>query len=224
MTVTPSGSRTVYDETEPAMVALVASLRELMDATVLTRAGDDVLADVTAAVDAARATLAGADRDLLVDRMPWPEANKIVHGDRPHNPVMGPVNPLAPPVPLTIEPDGSIVSRLTMRPIHEGPPGGVHGGWVAAVFDQMLGVANIVSGVGAMTAELTIRYRKPTPIDVPLEIRARTDSVDGRRVRSSGEITANAVVTAEATGLFLLATPERMAEHRAHVEDNRDLS
>jgi acyl-coenzyme A thioesterase PaaI-like protein len=101
-----------------------------------------------------------------------------------------------------------------MRPIHEGPPGGVHGGFVAALLDQLLGAANIAYGVGAMTAELIIRYRKPTPIGVPLTLQARTDSIDDRRVHASGEILADGVVTAEARGLFIRPTTERLERHK----------
>jgi acyl-coenzyme A thioesterase PaaI-like protein len=90
----------------------------------------------------------------------------------------------------------------------------VHGGWVAALLDQLLGSANIVSGHPAMTGQLTIRYRAGTPYGVPLLLRARTDSVEGRRVHASGEITVAGKVTAEAKGLFILPTAERVAEIR----------
>src|SRR5206468_5427389 len=93
-----------------------------------------------------------------------------------------------------------------------GPPAVVHGGWVATLLDQLLGHANAAAGVGGFTAELTVRYRRPTPYGVPLTIRARTDSVDGRRVHASGEIVADGVVTAEASGLFLTPKKERLDE------------
>jgi acyl-coenzyme A thioesterase PaaI-like protein len=65
-----------------------------------------------------------------------------------------------------------------------------------------------------MTGELTIRYRRGTPFGVPLVLRARTDSVRGRRVHASGEITVDGEVTASAKGLFILPTAERVAEIR----------
>ncbi len=48
---------------------------------------------------------------------------------------------------------------------YEGPPTCVHGGVIAEVFDEVLGAANIVAGVRAMTGTLTVRYRKPTPLN-----------------------------------------------------------
>jgi len=66
-----------------------------------------------------------------------------------------------------------------------------------------------------------VRYRRPTPYDVPLTVRARTDSVDGRRVRSSGEIVADGVVTAEASGLFLMPSGARLEEVAREYEQRR---
>jgi acyl-CoA thioesterase FadM len=92
---------------------------------------------------------------------------------------------------------------------------------VATLLDQLLGHANAAAGVGGFTAELTIRYRRPTPYNVPLTIRARTDRVDGRRVHASGEIVADGVVTAEASGLFLMPTGRRLEEVSREYEQRR---
>ncbi len=47
---------------------------------------------------------------------------------------------------------------------YEGPPTCVHGGVIAELFDELLGISNILAGPGAMTGTLTIRYRRPTPL------------------------------------------------------------
>jgi acyl-coenzyme A thioesterase PaaI-like protein len=197
---------------------LGAALRRLMDAAVLTSADDAALAATASQVAALAAQLEGADGELLGAAMPWPEPEKMRRGDRDHNPVIGAANPLAPPMSIRVLDDGSVRSEITMRPIHEGPPGAVHGGWVASLLDQLLGIANTVAHVGGMTAELTVRYRRATPYGVPLVLRARTDSVDGRRIYASGEIVADGVVTAEATGLFLRPSEERIAELQRAVD------
>jgi acyl-coenzyme A thioesterase PaaI-like protein len=205
---------------EPSAAEQVgAALRRLMDAAVLTTTDDDQLRSAAVSITALAASLEGPDGALLKAAMPWPEPDQMRRGDRAHNPVIGAANPLSPPMQVQLLDDGSVLSEITMRPIHEGPPGAVHGGWVASLLDQLLGIANTVAHVGGMTAELTVRYRKATPYGVPLTIRARTDSVDGRRIYASGEILANGVVTAEASGLFLRPSEARVAELQRVVED-----
>jgi acyl-coenzyme A thioesterase PaaI-like protein len=198
--------------------ALGDSLRRLMDAAVVTAVDDEELNAVAQAIDALSERLEGVGGEFLQARMPWPSGERMRRGDRAHNPVIGSANPLSPPMPVRVLDDGSVVSEITMRPIHEGPPGYIHGGWVASLLDQLLGVANTVAHVGGMTAELTIRYRKGTPFGVPLVVQARTDSVDGRRIYASGEILADGVVTAEASGVFIRPSAERAAEMQRRLE------
>ena len=57
---------------------------------------------------------------------------------------------------------------------HEGPPGAVHGGIVAAYLDEVLaGAAVHHTGRLYVTGELSVRYVKPTPVECPLLGRGR---------------------------------------------------
>ncbi|HEX3898035.1 MAG TPA: PaaI family thioesterase [Mycobacteriales bacterium] len=201
---------------------LAEAVRRLMDASVVTDAGDDELREVAARIDVISAQLEGPDGTRLAKGTRWPRREKMIQGDRDHNPVAGPANPLSPPMNVEVvdtETD-EVGAEVTMRPIHEGPPGGVHGGWVATLLDQLLGIANIASGNPAMTGELTIRYRRMTPVGVPLTLRARTDSADGRRMTTSGEIrTADGEVTASAVGLFIRPNRERLDSHEQQIKE-----
>ena len=96
---------------------------------------------------------------------------------------------------------------------YEGPPGCVHGGVIAGLFDELLGVANIVAGVGAMTGTLTVVYRTPTPLYTELRLAARTLGVDGRKVRTVGTLHVGDRLCAEAEGVFILVDLERFAAH-----------
>lgn len=203
---------------DEAAVALGAAVRQLMDAAVRTCAGDDALRAATDDVHEIAQRLAAHGQRAT---MPWPDAESMQRGYRPYSPVIGAANPIAPPLVVRVLEDGSVAGEATMRPIHEGPPGVVHGGWVASLLDQLLGHANAAARVGGFTAELTVRYRRPTPYDVPLTVRARTDSVEGRRVRSSGEVVADGVVTAEASGLFLMPSGQRLEEVAQEYEARR---
>ena len=91
---------------------------------------------------------------------------------------------------------------------YEGPPGFVHGGWIACAFDEVLGIANIASGNPGMTARLTVHYRKPTPLFRELRFRAWVDRVEGRRIMSQAEVYDGDTLTAEAEGIFVQPRPE----------------
>ncbi len=55
---------------------------------------------------------------------------------------------------------------------YEGPPGHIHGGHVAAIFDQFLGMAQLVGKNPGMTGTLTMRYLRPTPLNTDLDLEA----------------------------------------------------
>ena len=176
-----------------------------MDAAVLTAADDDERTLAAKEIEAIAERLHDAG---LRESMQSRDVESMRRGERPYSPVIGQANPIAPPLTVRMQDDATVVGECTMRQIHEGPPGAVHGGWVATLLDQLLGHATAASGHPGFTAELTVRYRKPTPYGVPLTLRGRTDEVDGRRVRASAEIVVDDVVTAEAKALFLKPSKE----------------
>jgi acyl-coenzyme A thioesterase PaaI-like protein len=125
-------------------------------------------------------------------------------------PIAGRSNPIAPPAKLEIDVDGRrVVGEVEFGKAFEGAPGCVHGGFVAAVLDEALGMACIFGGGPAMTAELTTRYLRHTPIETPLRIEAKLDSVEGRRVRTSGRVTAEGITVVDSTGLFIAVGTEK---------------
>lgn len=128
-----------------------------------------------------------------------------------HSPLIGLANPLSPPVVIRVE-DDHIDGRVTFGAAYEGPPGCVHGGYIAAAFDEVLGSAQSLGGRPGMTGTLTIRYRSPTPLQTPLRFEARVTSVDGRKIFTTGRCFADDVLTAEAEGIFISIDRERVEE------------
>jgi acyl-coenzyme A thioesterase PaaI-like protein len=84
-----------------------------------------------------------------------------------------------------------------------GPPEGVHGGHVAALMDELLGVTCVMSGHGGYTGTLTVRYRSLTPLDVELQATAWVEEIKDRKAMISGRLQAGDRVCAEAEGLFI---------------------
>ncbi|WP_250300072.1 PaaI family thioesterase [Streptomyces sp. NBC_01387] len=126
-----------------------------------------------------------------------------------HDPVTGPENAIAPPLVLRGKDDGSVTATTTLGLPYQGPPGYVHGGVSALLLDHTLGVANHWGGPSGMTAELTLRYHRPTPLFEPLTVTGRQTSVDGRKISTAGAITAAGKVCVSAEGLFIAVQPER---------------
>jgi len=153
-------------------------------------------------------------------------ANHVIAGMgdfRDRSPITGRANPMAPPAVLRVDLEAQIVTgEVTFGPAFEGAPGIVHGGFVAALLDEALGMAGVFSGGPAMTAELTTRYRQHTPIATELRIEARLVSVDGRKVRTSGEVCDGDQVIAEGLGLFIAVDPSKFANLAAARSQRAD--
>jgi hypothetical protein len=59
--------------------------------------------------------------------------------------ISGRSNPLAPPLRLRVEGERTVAAAVYGE-AYEGPPGCLHGGFVAAAFDDLLGCAQMASG------------------------------------------------------------------------------
>jgi acyl-coenzyme A thioesterase PaaI-like protein len=100
----------------------------------------------------------------------------------------------------------------------------VHGGFLAAAFDEVLGMAQSLTGNPGMTGTLTIRYRRPTPLLTELVFEAYVDRVEGRKIFTHGTLSANGQLTAEAEGLFIAVGQERFAAMAAMVNERANSS
>ena len=123
------------------------------------------------------------------------------------NPLDGKSNAIAAPIFIWV--DGEEVhAKATMGWQYEGPPNAVHGGFVAALFDQFLGVGQTITGQPGFTGTLSIRYIKPTPIATELKLKGWVDRVEGRKNFLKGEMWAGDVLTASCEGLFISVTAD----------------
>jgi acyl-coenzyme A thioesterase PaaI-like protein len=116
--------------------------------------------------------------------------------------ISGRSNPLAPPLRLRMDGDRTVGAAI-YGDAYEGPPGCLHGGFVAAAFDDLLGCAQMASGTAGFTGTLTIRMRKPTPLHTRIDYEAGVTKVSGRRIVCWGRSTADDVLLAEAEGIFI---------------------
>ena len=128
------------------------------------------------------------------------------------SPLIGLANPLAPPITIGRAGERTAIASVTFGSAYEGPPGCVHGGFVAAAFDEVLGFVQSLGGNPGMTARLTIHYRRPTPLHTELRLDAELERIEGRKIFTRGRVRANGEVTAEAEGLFGAVDRSRFLE------------
>ena len=182
---------------------VAAGLRALIHAIGASGASTGQLRELAAQLRAQSDLLTGAGRRSgTVPPKPVALAGMEDFLDR--SPITGHANPLAPPAVLTVDPEAGVVrGEVLFGAAFEGAPGIVHGGFVAAVLDEALGMACIFSGTHGMTGELTTRYLHHTAVATPLRVEARLVAVDGRKIWTEGEISQGDRVVAEGSGLFI---------------------
>ncbi|MCC7366758.1 MAG: PaaI family thioesterase [Dehalococcoidia bacterium] len=127
------------------------------------------------------------------------------------SPISGQGNPVAAPLNLRVEGNG-VAGTAVFGLAYEGPPGHVHGGHVAAAFDEVLGMVQSMSGTPGMTGTLTVRYRRPTPLYKEVRFVGRVDRREGKKIFVSSELFDGDTLCAEAEGIFIAVGSSRFQE------------
>ena len=172
------------------------------DDDVLTRIAE-AAAELTREVDESPAR----DRLKLMRR----GIERFAHGPRVRGPGRrGASNPTSVELEVRYD-DTEVIADVTLRRAFEGAPGRAHGGIVAAAFDDVTGFVIAQLQEPAFTGELTVRYLAPVPVDEPLEIRARLDGRERRKLFISGEVRADGTVIATCRAIYITVDPSTFA-------------
>lgn len=189
------------DGQRQALERVVQSIRDLIESVVMLDAPEDVLLSLAKALEDANTNV-----QAHVAGKPIPKFGPIVDDDPgtvlPYSPVTGALHPMAPPVKLSVEGD-KLVGRVIFGEAYEGPHAHLHGSIVAAVYDQVLAIANIVHGTPGPTGQLNVTFRAPTPLHRELVFEAWTERVEGRKVFTRGHCLVDGDVVTEAEGIFI---------------------
>jgi acyl-coenzyme A thioesterase PaaI-like protein len=192
----------------PAHERLAEAVRRVTNQLVLTAATPAQLDAAAAQIEAIAESLDPVTPEWTLS-VPAFVNSRDPHGYFPFSPQIGLYNPLAPPVRVEVDDDDTVHGFVNLDAAYEGPPGCVHGGIIASLFDEILGIANITASLGAMTGTLTIKYRSPTPLKADLTFRARNVGVEGRKVFTNGTLHAGDTLCAECEGVFIVIDQER---------------
>jgi acyl-coenzyme A thioesterase PaaI-like protein len=122
--------------------------------------------------------------------------------------VAGGANPMGLGAHLFKDGDRAVM-EVTLGKAFEGAPGRAHGGIVAALIDETIGMVLTIQGVLCLTAKLALDYRAPTPINRAVTTRAWIEQREGRKLHMRAELVADGTVCVEATGLFIEIDPTR---------------
>jgi hypothetical protein len=179
---------------------LTDAVRDLIDATIHSDADQETIRNARAAIHAVSETLRARQRDesqvvyYAVDGRPTAWSNAVI----------GLRNPIAPPLSIHHDGDGTRWwSEFSLNAAYEGPPGLVHGGVCALVLDHVLGEAaseGLTKPV--FTGTITVRYLRGTPLG-RLRAEATVERTEGSKTFVSGHLSDSEGITAEAEGIFV---------------------
>lgn len=94
-------------------------------------------------------------------------------------------------------------ARIWFGPETEGPPGHAHGGSVAAVMDEALGLAAWAAGYPIVVGNLNVSFRNMLPLQKVITVESRVISALGRKVMVHGKIFCGDTLYAEAECLCI---------------------
>jgi uncharacterized protein (TIGR00369 family) len=105
----------------------------------------------------------------------------------------------------TADPENiTTTAEIQLDRMHEGPPGHIHGGIVAALLDEAMSKLNRPLNVLAMTRHMEVDYLRPAPLYQPLILTAHHLSRDGRKLFHQAELQRpDGTVLARSKGLFI---------------------
>jgi acyl-coenzyme A thioesterase PaaI-like protein len=200
-----------------ARLAAAAAMRRLGHAMVGHDVDDDAFDAMTSTVEALLTQVEAAPRrqrpmlNMSSDLFAVPPPQGGVRGSHFTDCIVtGPANPMGVAAHILRDGDDAVL-RCTLGDAFEGAPGRAHGGMVAALFDETMGFVLSITCTPAFTGRLTVTYRAPVPIGLPLEFRARLTGRDGRKLLMAGEARQGDVLLGEAEALFVAVDPERFA-------------
>ena len=148
--------------------------------------------------------------------MPTPTLDEQAH----HCFGCSPVNPQGLHLQFTLSTDSATglptaTAAVHLTHLHEGPPGYIHGGIIATLFDEAMSKLNKPLDALAMTRHMEIDYLRPAPLHQPLVLIGRhidrpatSDGTPGRKIFHQAELQSTAgTVLARAKGLFIVLDP-----------------
>ena len=182
---------------------LAAATRALNEKLVSTDINPELAAALTEKIEDLTAELSRAEQvDGLVDMAKRGERGTIDNVMGELVAMAGRSHPCSPDLVWQEEPN-RITGTMTFGQAFEGPPGHVHGGWVAGVLDHLMGMTHVRTGYPGMTGGLSVRYLKPTPLNQVIQVSAEARELDDKRTEVKAAMRCGDTTTATAEAIFV---------------------
>lgn len=112
------------------------------------------------------------------------------------------------------EADGVVCARAWFGWAAQGPPGHAHGGSIATVLDETMGVAVLCSGYLAVLASLTVQYREKVPLGTDTIVEAAVCLTERRKIYTHATMRdqEDGRLFAEAEGLYVMQKLEQFGK------------
>ncbi len=97
-----------------------------------------------------------------------------------------------------------IIARTWFGPGVEGPPRHAHGGSMAAVLDEAMGVAALFAGYTVVAGSLSCNFLQMLPLNLVVSAITWIETVDGKKVHTKGKLIGpDETCYARSKGLFV---------------------
>jgi uncharacterized protein (TIGR00369 family) len=123
--------------------------------------------------------------------------------------------------------DLTVTAEMMVRETHQGAPGLIHGGVLAAAFDETFGALNAFVGEASVTGQLNTSYRRPVPVGSTVYLWARLEGREGRKLwmRATGRLDApDGPLAGEASALFLIVPESHFVDHGSALPARPDVA
>jgi acyl-coenzyme A thioesterase PaaI-like protein len=126
----------------------------------------------------------------------------------------GPENPIGMHLHFDRATDEGVYASATLGSQFQGWRGIAHGGIVMALLDEAMAHAAGFAGHRGVTASVNVRFRKPVPLERPIEIRGRVTWHRRNVLGVEASVLADGSVLAHAEGSFVSRGPLEAADDR----------
>jgi acyl-coenzyme A thioesterase PaaI-like protein len=109
--------------------------------------------------------------------------------------------------------DRAVRGSFLVAEHHQGAPGLAHGGVISAAVDEGMGYLLWLVEFPAVTAHIEVDFRRPVPVGSRLELEARLDTVEDRKIFATLVGWVGPEVAVEARAMYLKVPLDHFVPH-----------